>query len=128
MIAASRRAGVPTPIIRDITPDSITMELVEGDLLKYCLTEENVREAGRMVGKLHSAGIVHGDLTTSNMIMREKRCVLIDFGLSQVSSEIETRGVDIHVFFQTLESMTDKAETLKSAFSEGYKETYSGAH
>lgn len=128
LIAASRRAGVPTPIMRDITPDSIAMELVEGDLLKYCLTEENVWEAGRMVGKLHSAGIVHGDLTTSNMIMREKSCVLIDFGLSQVSSEIETRGVDIHVFFQTLESIADKAEMLKSAFAEGYKETYCGAH
>ncbi len=127
LIGASRRSGVPTPIIRDITADTITMELVEGPLLKYRLTGENAWEAGRMVGRLHSAGIVHGDLTTSNMIIRDEKCVLIDFGLSQVSSEIETRGVDIHVFFQTLESMTDQAETLKAAFSGGYKETFSDA-
>ena len=52
------------------------------------------------------AGIMHGDLTTSNMILREAdgRCVLIDFGLAQVTSEIEQRGVDIHVMFQTLKS------------------------
>jgi N6-L-threonylcarbamoyladenine synthase/protein kinase Bud32 len=127
LIAASRRSGVQTPIIRDITADTITMELVEGTLLKYCLSDANTLEAGRMVGRLHSTGIVHGDLTTSNMIIRDGKCVLIDFGLSQVSSEIETRGVDIHVFFQTLGSMTDQVENLKSAFSGGYKETFSGA-
>ena len=40
------------------------------------------------------------------MILRERdgKCVLIDFGLAQVTSEIEQRGVDVHVMFQTLES------------------------
>jgi len=127
LIAASRRSGVRTPIIRDITVDTITMELIEGTLLKYCLTPENAREAGCVVGKLHSAGIIHGDLTTSNMIIRDKSCMLIDFGLSQFSSEIETRGVDIHVFLQTIESMTNQAETLKASFLGGYKETFSDA-
>jgi N6-L-threonylcarbamoyladenine synthase/protein kinase Bud32 len=83
-----------------------------------------------MAGKLHTAGIVHGDLTTSNMILRnsDNRCVLIDFGLSQVTTEIEQRGVDIHVLFQTLESTApDRAESLKKAFIAGYRETFEGA-
>ena len=40
--------------------------------------------------------------------MRDGRCVLIDFGLSWVSSDLEARGVDLHVLFQTLESTTDR--------------------
>jgi N6-L-threonylcarbamoyladenine synthase/protein kinase Bud32 len=106
------------------------MEYVAGTLLTDALSETTVREAGCMVGKLHTAGIVHGDLTTSNLILRsvDGRCVLIDFGLSLVTTEIEQRGVDIHVFFQTLESTAPgQAELLKTAFIEGYQQTFEGA-
>jgi N6-L-threonylcarbamoyladenine synthase/protein kinase Bud32 len=130
LIAAARKGGVPTPVMSDITADTITMEYVEGTLLTDNLSGTAVEEAGRMVGKLHTAGIMHGDLTTSNLILRKSdgRCVLIDFGLSQVTTEIEQRGVDIHVFFQTLESTApDRAEWLKTAFITGYTETFGGA-
>jgi N6-L-threonylcarbamoyladenine synthase/protein kinase Bud32 len=130
LIAAARKGGVPTPVMSDITSDTIRMEYIEGTLLSASLSETTTREAGRIVGKLHTAGIMHGDLTTSNLILRKRdgRCVLIDFGLSQVTPEIEQRGVDIHVFFQTLESTApDRAESLKAAFSNGYKETFEGA-
>jgi N6-L-threonylcarbamoyladenine synthase/protein kinase Bud32 len=96
------------------------MEYVEGDLLKHALTARNVLEAGIGVGRLHTAGIVHGDLTTSNIIVRNGQCVLIDFGLAHVSSEIEARGVDIHVFFQTLESTSREYHELREAFIKGY--------
>jgi N6-L-threonylcarbamoyladenine synthase/protein kinase Bud32 len=130
LIAAARKAGVPTPVMSDITADTICMEFVEGTLLTDNISETTVQEAGRMVGKLHNAGIMHGDLTTSNLILRKSdgRCVLIDFGLAQVTTEIEQRGVDIHVFFQTLDSTApDRAESLKAAFFDGYKETFKGA-
>lgn len=127
LIAHARRAGVPTPVIRDITKDTIVMERVRGDVLKYVTTPETIRLAGETVGRLHEAGIVHGDLTTSNMIVRDGRCVLIDFGLASTSSEVEDRGVDLRVFFQTLESTTENAGELKRAFVEGYAGTFSGA-
>jgi len=127
LISMARRAGVPTPVIRDITKDSIRMEKVEGPMLKECLQPDLVREAGRMIGRLHKAGIIHGDLTTSNILVRDGRCVLIDFGLSQVSTEVEPRGVDIHVFFQTLESMVDNHETLRQCFIEGYTSEFDNA-
>jgi N6-L-threonylcarbamoyladenine synthase/protein kinase Bud32 len=126
LIAMARRAGVPTPVIRDITTDTIVMEQIEGPLLKHQLTRTNVKCAGSIIGRLHAAGIVHGDLTTSNIIMRGGQCVLIDFGLAHVSSEIEMRGVDIHVFFQTLKSTTPEFEPLKSAFIEGYSKEFDG--
>jgi N6-L-threonylcarbamoyladenine synthase/protein kinase Bud32 len=127
ILSQARRCGVPTPILKDVTGDTLVMERVEGPLLKEALTPENVREAGRMVGRLHVGGIIHGDLTTSNIIVRDGRCVLIDFGLSLVSSEIEARGVDLHVFFQTLESTSTEYEALRDAFTRGYREEFPGA-
>jgi bifunctional N6-L-threonylcarbamoyladenine synthase / protein kinase Bud32 len=127
IISAARRSGVPTPVIRDITPDTIVMERIRGNLLRDALNPEHLAEAGRVIGKLHAAGVVHGDLTTSNIIIRNKQCVLIDFGLSMISSEVESRGVDIHVLFQTLQSTTPDAESLKSAFMAGYREAFEGA-
>ncbi|HVN65379.1 MAG TPA: bifunctional N(6)-L-threonylcarbamoyladenine synthase/serine/threonine protein kinase [Methanomicrobiales archaeon] len=126
IISLARRSGVPTPIIRDVTGDTLVMERVVGPLLKEVLATANVHEAGRMVGKLHAAGIIHGDLTTSNIIVRGGTCVLIDFGLSLVSSEIENRGVDLHVFFQTLGSTTADHRPLQEAFTDGYAAEFPG--
>jgi N6-L-threonylcarbamoyladenine synthase/protein kinase Bud32 len=126
IISLARRSGIPTPIIRDVTGDTLVMERVEGPLLKEVLTPGNVREAGRMIGRLHAGGIIHGDLTTSNIIVRGGTCVLIDFGLSLVSSEIEHRGVDLHVFFQTLESTTVDHRPLREAFIGGYGSEFPG--
>jgi N6-L-threonylcarbamoyladenine synthase/protein kinase Bud32 len=130
LIAAARKGGVPTPVMSDITADTIVMEQVKGTLLAQDLTEATVHKAGRMIGKLHTAGIIHGDLTTSNMILRQNDgvCVLIDFGLAQVNYDIEQRGVDVHVLFQTLESTApDSADVLKNAFVAGYAETFAEA-
>jgi N6-L-threonylcarbamoyladenine synthase/protein kinase Bud32 len=127
LLSAARRFGVPTPVIRDITHDTIVMERISGTLIRDALTKEHLRAAGRTVGNLHRAGIVHGDLTTSNMVIRDGSCVLIDFGLAAVSPEVEARGVDIHVLFQTLESTTDRFPLLKEAFREGYAQVFGGA-
>jgi len=130
LIHAARRGGVPTPVIRDVTADTIVMEQITGILLTRDLTDVNVREAGRMVGRLHAAGIMHGDLTTSNLILRQSdgKCVLIDFGLAQVTTEIEQRGVDLHVIYQTFKSTApDRSEFLKAAFAKGYAETFTGS-
>jgi bifunctional N6-L-threonylcarbamoyladenine synthase / protein kinase Bud32 len=130
LIAAARKGGVRTPIIRDITPDTIVMEQISGLQLTRNLSKETLFKAGLMIGKLHTAGIMHGDLTTGNIIIRDEdgECVLIDFGLSLVNSELEQRGVDIHVLFQTLESTApEHADALKAAFTAGYTETFPGA-
>ena len=50
---------------------------------------------------MHEKDIVHGDLTTLNMIFDEnkKRIVLIDFGLSDFSHKFEDKAVDLHLLF-----------------------------
>ena len=130
LMAAARKGGVPTPVIRDITADTIVMERIPGPLLAGELYPEDLCTSGRMAGRLHCAGIMHGDLTTSNIILREpdRTPVLIDFGLSQATTEIEQRGVDIHVLFQTIGSTApDRASELREAFLSGYRETFPGA-
>ena len=61
------------------------------------------------------------------MIWRTPYVYLIDFGLAQMTTEIEPRGVDLHVLFQTLESTTEHPEELRKAFVEGYSAEFSEA-
>ncbi|ROT35314.1 hypothetical protein SODALDRAFT_328635 [Sodiomyces alkalinus F11] len=104
-----------------------------------------MRNVGTVVGKLHRAGIVHGDLTTSNMMLRppptadsgietaetatdsgakaslDGDIVLIDFGLSSQSSSDEDRAVDLYVLERAFGSTHPRAEVLFPEVLEGYR-------
>ena len=123
----ARRHGVLTPIISDVSRFELKMEHIDGETLKDVIDAELSEKAGVMVGKLHRGGIIHGDLTTSNMILVRGKICLIDFGLSFYEKSIEAQGVDVHVYFQTLESTHDHSVELIEAFKVGYIRTYSEA-
>jgi len=120
----ARRHGVLTPIISDVSRFELQMEHIDGATLKDVINSELSEKAGVMVGKLHQGGIIHGDLTTSNMILVHGKICLIDFGLSFYERSVEAQGVDVHVYFQTLESTHDHSEELIEAFKVGYTRTY----
>ncbi|WP_290901676.1 Kae1-associated kinase Bud32 [Ferroglobus sp.] len=123
IISQARKAGVATPIILDVENDKIVMERIRGDELKDVMNEELCREVGKIVAKLHSAGIIHGDLTPRNMIYSEGKIYVIDFGLAFHSHEVEAKGVDLHVFIESLKAAYDNWERLKEAFLQGYLES-----
>ncbi len=123
----ARRHGVPTPIISDVSRFEIQMEHVEGIRLKDVISPELSERVGEIVGRLHEGGIIHGDLTTSNMILQDGRIYLIDFGLAFHEVSVEAQGVDVHVYFQTLESTHDRPEELIEAFKAGYSRTHKRA-
>jgi len=110
----AKKAGVPTPIVFlvDLEEATIIMEFVEGKQVKHVLNDlpqnerrKLCRHIGELVGKLHSNGIVHGDLTTSNMILTPLgEVVFIDFGLSEQTWELEARGVDLHLMKRAIAS------------------------
>lgn len=127
LISEARRCGVPTPIIRDVTDFEIRMEHIDGKALKYIITPSLSEKTGELIGRLHTCGIVHGDLTTSNILFKGGRLYLIDFGLAYLDKTLEARGVDIHVLFQTFESTHEKHEELIEAFKKGYARTFQGA-
>ncbi len=101
----SKRAGVPTPTVYQVDGRTCTivMEYLDGRRLKEALFQmegselkRTLRLVGSLIAQLHSSGIVHGDLTTSNMILRESsKLFFIDYGLSDYSYEVEARGVDL---------------------------------
>jgi TP53 regulating kinase-like protein len=127
IMSEARRLGIPTPIIYDVGRFDLVMETIRGTPLKDVIDEDKARKAGVLVGKLHGGGIIHGDLTTSNMIVRGDKIYLIDFGLSFRDEMLESRGVDVHVFYQTLVSSHREHERLMAAFAEGYRSSFSGA-
>ena len=59
---------------------------------------------GESVARIHQKDIIHGDLTTSNMIFKNEKVFFIDFGLGYISRKIEDKAVDIHLLKQALEA------------------------
>lgn len=128
----AKEFGVNCPHVYevDLKDMKIVMEFIEGERLKELLEKVEMkerlslcREIGRQIGRLHRAGIVHGDLTTSNMIFREGKVYLIDFGLADFDSTLEARGVDLHLLKRAMESTHYRwFEAGFEAVLEGYAE------
>ncbi|WP_297497071.1 Kae1-associated kinase Bud32 [Thermococcus sp.] len=109
----AKEFGVNCPHVYEVNMKDMTivMEFIEGDRLKELLERlpmkerlKLCREVGRQIGRLHKAGIVHGDLTTSNMILKGGKVYIIDLGLADFDSTLEARGVDLHLLKRAMES------------------------
>jgi TP53 regulating kinase and related kinases len=124
IMSEARRLGIPTPIVYDVRQSALVMERIDGRAMKEVITPRLSREIGVLVGRLHRGGLIHGDLTTSNMIVKGEQIYLIDFGLSFWDATIEARGVDVHVYYQTLVSSHEDHEELMVAFAEGYRSSF----
>ena len=116
---------IPAPelIHMDDKNMDIDMTYVKGEKVRDIL-DNNLsicKEIGEKIAIMHNAGIIHGDLTTSNMIFNNK-VYFIDFGLSYFSEKIEDKAVDLHLMRQALESKHYKV--YEKAFEQvlkGYK-------
>lgn len=111
-----------------------------------------MRKIGLAVGKLHACGVVHGDLTTSNLMLRPPRLVpssapglaahdveeeelrsldgeivLIDFGLAQQSIQEEDKAVDLYVLERAFGSTHPEAEAAFKDVLKAYGDSYKGA-
>jgi TP53 regulating kinase-like protein len=114
LIHKAKETGVPTPTIFmvDIAKTTIIMEFVEGKQIKQILNDLSsedrqrlCRHIGELIGQLHNHGIIHSDLTTSNMILTpQNKVVFVDFGLSERSKELEVKGVDLHLMKRAFQS------------------------
>jgi len=101
------RGAVATPHVLAVTGDTLVIEYVDGEKVKDLFLAGDTTAAagiGRAIRAMHDAGIVHNDLTTSNMIVKGKDVFFIDFGLAQQSSALEDRAVDLVVFKRMLSS------------------------
>lgn len=116
-----KKLGTPRLIETD-RASRIVMAHIDGPIVRDVLDEDPTlgKAIGKAVEKLHEKDIIHGDLTTSNMILASN-IVLIDFGLSFFSPHAEDKAVDLHVLKQALESKHHAVfEEVFQSFLENY--------
>ncbi|KAK3402798.1 kinase-like domain-containing protein [Sordaria brevicollis] len=168
-----RREGVPVPAVyaQNAAAGWIAVEWIEGAPVRVKINEwlgsrpkneeeeregankdqgplvELMRRIGSAIAGLHRTGVVHGDLTTSNMMLRppkassseqtngvteegekakllEGEVVIIDFGLANQSQSDEDRATDLYVLERAFASTHPRAENLFEHLLESYKETF----
>ena len=108
---AFKLISIPEIIKVDQKTKKIVMEFIDGKKLSDYLDKfplKKQKEVCKLIGestaKLHDADIIHGDLTTSNMILKDNKIYFIDFGLGFTSHKFEDKAVDLHLLKQALEA------------------------
>jgi len=135
LITQARSFGVSAPLLYDVDliAGIITMEYVMGKRVKDILNTLDESERKRLCQKigenialLHNHDIIHGDITTSNMILFDDRVYFIDFGLGSTNSELEAKGVDLHVLMEAFESTHSQHPQCFMYVFEGYSKQFNG--
>ncbi len=145
LLSKAKQSGVRTPLVFsvDLKNFEICMEFIKGTLLKDLAQggsgetgnkfgEKDWETVGKNIKQLHSKDVIHGDLSTSNMILtepaetgkgkREKSIAFIDFGLGFISKETEDKAVDLLVLKKTLLSTHSRGFPKNwNAVTKGYK-------
>ncbi|MFX0071288.1 MAG: KEOPS complex kinase/ATPase Bud32 [Candidatus Hermodarchaeota archaeon] len=126
--------NVPQVFEIDLKNSIIIMKYIVGRKLKAILNylEENKKKKyfkniGQNIALLHINGHIHGDITTSNLILTDNEEIfLIDFGLHEYSDSIEDKSVDLHLLKRVLISSHGKDfKICFNSFLEGYQNIYS---
>ena len=128
--------NVPKIISVNEENTQIVMEFIDGKRLKEVIESKKKLciKAGEEIKKLHEGGIIHGDLTTSNIIFvntkdkdlkeRIKKngpLFFIDFGLGYFSKDLEARATDLVVFKKTFNATHSRIKNGWSLVLKGYK-------
>lgn len=147
-----RKEGVPVPAVLALDWEKgwMVSEWIEGRSVKEAIRGRDVEgeaglrallgRIGKVVGKLHSVGVVHGDLTTSNMMLRpgqsiegmvpnglDGEIILIDFGLATQATQEEDRAVDLYVLERAFGSTHPREEAMFDVVLEAYTDSYKSA-
>ncbi len=111
LLDKARRANVKVPKVLEREKFKIYLEYLDGHKLKDVLNlmkgfqlSSVCRKIGENISKLHSASIIHGDLTTSNIIVQGNEVYFIDFSLGKFSKKIEDQAVDLFLLYEALKS------------------------
>ncbi|XP_010545098.1 PREDICTED: EKC/KEOPS complex subunit bud32 isoform X2 [Tarenaya hassleriana] len=135
----ARKLGVRTPLLYSVDPllHTLTLEYVDGVSVKDIFLQFGANgifqerlddissQIGDAIAKLHDGGLVHGDLTTSNMLMEKgtNQLVLIDFGLSFTSTLPEDKAVDLYVLERALLSMHSSCGNVMDRILAAYRKS-----
>ncbi|XP_004469965.2 EKC/KEOPS complex subunit TP53RK [Dasypus novemcinctus] len=134
-----RRVGISAPVVFfvDYASNCLYMEEIEDsvtvrDYIDSTMKTETAPQSlsrlaervGQVLAQMHDEDLIHGDLTTSNMLLKRPleplNVVLIDFGLSFISALPEDKGVDLYVLEKAFLSTHPNTETVFEAFLKSY--------
>ena len=128
LLNRARRAGANTPRIYSVGKYDIEMERIKGERFKELMQEKERKEItrllerlGREIALLHNNDLIHGDLTTSNILLEDDRIYFIDFGLGEVSKSIEKRSTDLKLLKNIIKSTHSKYENEFKYLLKGYR-------
>lgn len=128
LLREARRCGVTVPYIIEENDYSLKLEKISGKKARDAFTVRAAAGMGSALAKLHSNGIIHGDFTTSNIILNSKSVFIVDFGLSFFSPKDEDKATDLFLLKENLNaSHPALAAKAWNAFLKAYKKPYSGA-
>ncbi|XP_065501851.1 EKC/KEOPS complex subunit TP53RK [Caloenas nicobarica] len=137
-----RRAGISAPAVYFV--DCVTNSIYLEDIVDSVTVQDHINSVqrsgnytssllplaekmGELLARMHDEDLIHGDLTTCNILLRppmEKLdLVLIDFGLSFISGLPEDKGVDLYVLEKAFLSTHPDTETLFQALLKTYAAT-----
>lgn len=132
LLHLAKTCGVATPIIFDVDKagTTITMEKITGITLKAFFADSQLeeirsicREVGQKIARLHAQSVIHGDLTSSNLLLKGDEIIFIDFGLGKVSELAEDKATDLLVFKKALTGIhSNIAHDCFQSILEGYGE------
>lgn len=132
LLGEAKHCGVKTPVVYDIDKErnSIVMENVKGEIVKDILDRysmDDIRTVCKKIGEnlalLHNCNIIHGDLTSSNMIIKDGDLYFIDFGLGMISDLVEDKGVDLLVFKKAISGIHNQISSeCFSSILTGYQD------
>ena len=140
LLVEARRLGVRTPIVYDVDVRThrIVFEELKGPTLRSLLEDPSqsvetlrsaLRELGAALGRLHSGGISHGDLTSSNVLLPEGPqgpVALIDLSMGNRNAGVEEQGIDLHLVEEDVRALSAQGEALLRAFYQGYTDANPG--
>ncbi|XP_065666763.1 EKC/KEOPS complex subunit TP53RK [Hydra vulgaris] len=111
--------------IKDSTTLKEEIEKKSSCYLKQNKLEDVMKNIGVIISKMHSAEIIHGDLTTSNILIKEEKNIyFIDFGLSVISNLSEDMAVDLYVLERAFLSTHPCSSLLFSIILDSYIESF----
>lgn len=124
-------------VVRIRINEVLSRRKTAGDMSNVTVEDIELRglmlNIGRAIGRMHSIGVVHGDLTTSNLMLRDDgqgmdgEVVLIDFGLASQTVADEDRAVDLYVLERAFGSTHPRAEALFQVVLDAYGDSFRGA-
>ncbi|VDM59917.1 unnamed protein product [Angiostrongylus costaricensis] len=108
----------------DFPPSDSDSDVESEKMEEMANTHELGKAIGEAIGKMHLGNLIHGDLTTSNIILKDedfRRPFFIDFGLASLG-KVQDKGVDLYVLERALSSTHMDSEQMFQKILQGYQE------